>query len=272
MNSTRHSVECFRPLSGSYISQWIWKVTYNFQLYRFRPLSGSYISQLWQAELWEWNLWCFRPLSGSYISQWNCTLTTVTYISRFRPLSGSYISQFFPWILQNSFRKGFRPLSGSYISQWPPFFLGFSLALVSVPYRGATFLNDFSMLFYNAHEEFPSPIGELHFSINHMKSNDTIKKCFRPLSGSYISQYFYRRNCFKSWKVSVPYRGATFLNPEYYQNSQDYNFSFPSPIGELHFSIKKEEHYKSSSIVSVPYRGATFLNTISATPCPVWDE
>ena len=239
MNSTRHSVECFRPLSGSYISQWIWKVTYNFQLYRFRPLSGSYISQLWQAELWEWNLWCFRPLSGSYISQWNCTLTTVTYISRFRPLSGSYISQFFPWILQNSFRKGFRPLSGSYISQWPPFFLGFSLALVSVPYRGATFLNDFSMLFYNAHEEFPSPIGELHFSINHMKSNDTIKKCFRPLSGSYISQYFYRRNCFKSWKVSVPYRGATFLNPEYYQNSQDYNFSFPSPIGELHFSIIK---------------------------------
>ena len=39
--------------------------------------------------------------------------------------------------------------------------------------------------------------------------------------------------------------------------------TFPSPIGELYFSIKKERTYKSTvSIVSVPYRGAIFLNCL----------
>ena len=49
-------------------------------------------------------------------------------------------------------------------------------------------------------------------------------------------------------KISVPYRGATFLN------------------------VKEENAQKYANIISVPYRGATFLNTIPATPCPVWDE
>ena len=40
---------------------------------------------------------------------------------------------------------------------------------------------------------------------------------------------------------------------------------FPSPIGELHFSIGTQEIYKLSDAVSVPYRGATFLN-ISMLP------
>ena len=36
---------------------------------------------------------------------------------------------------------------------------------------------------------------------------------------------------------------------------------FPSPIGELHFSIFVSNLYDiSQPIVSVPYRGATFLN------------
>ena len=48
--------------------------------------------------------------------------------------------------------------------------------------------------------------------------------------------------------VSVPYRGATFLN----------------------CNINAEQTIEI--LVSVPYRGATFLNTIPATPCPVWDE
>ena len=39
-------------------------------------------------------------------------------------------------------------------------------------------------------------------------------------------------------KVSVPYRGATVLNFErnYYEGKKVLE-SFPSPIGELHFSI-----------------------------------
>ena len=69
---------------------------------------------------------------------------------------------------------------------------------------------------------------------------------FRPLSGSYISQLRQSNQKKQSNKVSVPYRGATFLNNE----------------GTLELELE----------VSVPYRGATFLNTIPATPCPVWDE
>ena len=60
---------------------------------------------------------------------------------------------------------------------------------------------------------FPSPIGELHFSI--------------------IMQLQLRKEKTK----------------------------FPSPIGELHFSIEKEEAIDIDDDVSVPYRGATFLNS-----------
>ena len=38
--------------------------------------------------------------------------------------------------------------------------------MVSVPYRGATFLNDRQRDFKYVKELFPSPIGELHFSID----------------------------------------------------------------------------------------------------------
>ena len=60
--------------------------------------------------------------------------------------------------------------------------------------------------------------------------------------------------------VSVPYRGATFLNV----NMVYVRFrvmAFPSPIGELHFSILRYILTFLFYSVSVPYRGATFLNT-----------
>ena len=58
---------------------------------------------------------------------------------------------------------------------------------------------------------FPSPIGELHFSIGKMiHKNFTLG--FRPLSGSYISQY-------DMMEFNI------------------FDILFPSPIGELHFSI-----------------------------------
>ena len=37
-------------------------------------------------------------------------------------------------------------------------------------------------------------------------------------------------------RISVPYRGATFLNFETVTREELYSV-FPSPIGELHFSI-----------------------------------
>ena len=64
------------------------------------------------------------------------------------------------------------------------------LWFVSVPYRGATFLNASVDVAPPKHSEFPSPIGELHFSIVITKKLGvgTLGKGFRPLSGSYISQ------------------------------------------------------------------------------------
>ena len=61
--------------------------------------------------------------------------------------------------------------------------------------------------------------------------------------------------------VSVPSRGATFLNIKTFQTSADSRRKFPSPIGELHFSIENAFTYDMRPTwVSVPYRGATFLN------------
>ena len=73
---------------------------------------------------------------------------------------------------ENGNDKSFRPLSGSYISQ---LFRSKQLTLfqkkVSVPYRGATFLNCGSSVY-----------TDIEF-----------QDCFRPLSGSYISQFFTSR-------------------------------------------------------------------------------
>ena len=132
----------------------------------------------------------FRPLSGSYISQWNVKSIIKFYIIQsFRPLSGSYISQL---ALDNGTRlvcsDCFRPLSGSYISQQNAVQVGSLDSTVSVPYRGATFLNT---EYKNTRKHplgFPSPIGELHFSIGCIFNWCRRINCFRPLSGSYISQ------------------------------------------------------------------------------------
>ena len=109
---------------------------------------------------------------------------------------------------------------------------------VSVPYRGATFLNSLSMKAGDGMEMvFPSPIGELHFSILFLYFLIIFFFGFRPLSGSYISQYFAWFNHPFSI-VSVPYRGATFLNGTKRPTVDSFTKEqFPSPIGELHFSI-----------------------------------
>ena len=87
-------------------------------------------------------------------------------------------------------------------------------------------------------QRFPSPIGELHFSMLQLMLHHRNTQSFRPLSGSYISQYFISCVCLLFIFVSVPYRGATFLNCN---NKKAWSWHagerFPSPIGELHFSI-----------------------------------
>ena len=107
----------FRPLSGSYISQWLILTSKKMQKFvsvpyrgatflngnhnlrewksilSFRPLSGSYISQYEHGNIKDYMCACFRPLSGSYISQLAIILITLFFVTCFRPLSGSYISQ-----------------------------------------------------------------------------------------------------------------------------------------------------------------------------------
>ena len=131
----------------------------------------------------------FRPLSGSYISQSEEAALRYKLIKGFRPLSGSYISQLGHLFIGAEMGGGFRPLSGSYISQSSSVYSEKAAQPVSVPYRGATFLNaQGHVLSAYRRKLFPSPIGELHFSI----SKENLNR--------------------QRYVVSVPYRGATFLN------------------------------------------------------------
>ena len=158
----------------------------------------------------DWWIPRFRPLSGSYISQYKLKRRNVKGLAhRFRPLSGSYISQcvYNPY---SNYDDGFRPLSGSYISQY----------------------NTESL--WRVLEEFPSPIGELHFSITIYGFG-----VFHHMFPSPIGELHF----------SIPDNHLLVIMK-----------SFPSPIGELHFSMRKEISFVNLLFVSVPYRGATFLN------------
>ena len=156
----------------------------------------------------------------------------------------------------------FRPLSGSYISQCKRKTKG------------------------ENHEQFPSPIGELHFSIDELIPIARDIQCFRPLSGSYISQYEhgnikdYMCACFRplsgSYISQSPEQFCQYISDRFRPLSGSYisqssthhsailHYRFPSPIGELHFSIVRNAYWTKKTIsVSVPYRGATFLNNPS---------
>ena len=155
---------------------------------------------------------------------------------------------------------------------------------VSVPYRGATFLNEEHLRLRERLSLSFRPLSGSYISQSFLFSPfiSQLCECFRPLSGSYISQS--RKQVLKNVEtivsvpyrgatflnafithiaimmmVSVPYRGATFLNCGMNATIIYYN-GFPSPIGELHFSIEFGIMDEWIRYVSVPYRGATFLN------------
>ena len=112
---------------------------------------------------------------------------------------------------------------------------------VSVPYRGATFLNEMRehLKISRAEFSFPSPIGELHFSIARTNLIDA-----------------------RSELVSVPYRGATFLNMTTKINSA-LNEGFRPLSGSYISQLSLDVAHATVCRVSVPYRGATFLNNVS---------
>ena len=63
----------------------------------------------------------------------------------------------------------------------------------------------------------------------------------------------------KIW-ISVPSRGAIFLNAVHGITLTRTGFMFPSPLGELYFLINVDRLYEVFTGVSVPSRGAIFLN------------
>ena len=132
---------------------------------------------------------------------------------RFRPLSGSYISQQCKNQMLDSTAKMFPSPIGE---------LHFSMILiiykkggknVSVPYRGATFLN-------------------WHQTMAHVQCVVTVSVPYRGATFLNVITNFIK----STTAVSVPYRGATFLNREGRVRLL-MDTLFPSPIGELHFSM-----------------------------------
>ena len=83
----------------------------------FRPLSGTYISQYLHKSVEFSGIVFPSPLGDLYISIDDKKSEISDYNLGFRPLSGTYISQ----LPEKSFKKiekrSFRPLSGTYISQ-----------------------------------------------------------------------------------------------------------------------------------------------------------
>ena len=163
----------------------------------------------------------------------------------------------------------FRPLSGNYISQW---------------FGRLTVLCEDG--------RFPSPVGELHFSIGCAGVYSDKKRVsvpcrgttflnlfpyrvsksktgFRPLSGNYISQYIpatvnidqksfrpLSGNYISQWKSQILLIMASFV-------------SVPCR-GTTFLNSAEGYDYHRRWIVSVPCRGTTFLNTIPTIPPPVW--
>ena len=107
---------------------------------------------------------------------------------------------------------------------------------VSVPLRGTTFLNKYSPKSGRFKQKFPSPYGELHFSIKQYESKGMWIFVSVPLRGTTFLNRNGDSGGYPDADVSVPLRGTTFLN--------DWE--------------KVEE--KMEQIVSVPLRGTTFLN------------
>ena len=131
--------------------------------------------------------------------------------------------------------------------------------LVSVPCRGTAFLNKSRELRGKEETMFPSPVGELHFSIEIISMMDD-NSCFRPLSGNCISQsesiIAYILDYFSFRPLS-----GNCISQYTRQAEKAMNEVFPSPVGELHFSIVlRAMATDRKRLVSVPCRGTAFLN------------
>ena len=182
---TSTGYKCFRPLSGSYISQSFAR-TYTSLVLEFPSPIGELHFSMLAGKYVNIPIWFPSPIGELHFSMKKYNLSNI--MKSFRPLSGSYISQLNWAKCIDLLHESFRPLSGSYISQ------------------------SSHTAFYTCVGQFPSPIGELHFSIDMSELLKKQKFGFpSPIGELHFSMVK------KQWQeclrlVSVPYRGATFLN------------------------------------------------------------
>ena len=157
-----------------------------------------------------------RPVSVPYRGATFLNITTGTEqspVTGFRPLSGSYISQCCVCYIkrQNTVKVSVPYRGATFLNHAVQFFTCHCLKIVSVPYRGATFLNNPVLCSTVLMLKFPSPIGELHFSMLIKSLMLLVLKFPSPIG----ELHFSIANLYLTQKLN----------------------KFPSPIGELHFSI-----------------------------------
>ena len=134
--------------------------------------------------------------------------------------------------------QSFRPLSGNYISQ----------------------LNRATLTGFVT--EFPSPVGELHFSIEKDYDDPEAYECkvSVPCRGTTFLNGG-KKFTKSEYTVSVPCRGTTFLNMEMKSPVFLCRSFRPLSGNYISQSSRKEINYeKIYYYVSVPCRGTTFLN------------
>ena len=109
---------------------------------------------------------------------------------------------------------------------------------VSVPCRGLTCFYVIIDQIFEIIDKVSVPCRGLTCFYRPATMEEIVRRCFRPLSGSYmflcyIDCYFNGREM-----VSVPCRGLTcFYKP---RQGQRTNIAFPSPVGVLHVSINAQ--------------------------------
>ena len=132
---------------------------------------------------------------------------------------------------------------------------------VSVPSRGAIFLNKSNNVpVRTGPAKFPSPLGELYFLISLNKLTCLLSVSFpSPLGELY---FLILSNSFSNltFLFPSPLGELYFLMKHHRQNNQaDYSVSVPSR-GAIFLNFHGKRLYSSGSNVSVPSRGAIFLN------------
>ena len=153
----------------------------------------------------------FRPLSGSYISQQEMPPLRLKLSLFPSPIGELHFSIVRNTLGEIRFRVSV-PYRGATFLNRNTNYNNRKELVISVPYRGATFLNRaWELVKKSAMTDF-RPLSGSYISQSNVLSEYVKNVNFRPLSGSYISQQGARKSVKVPQVISVPYRGATFLN------------------------------------------------------------